>query len=404
MRATNRSNRSPRDADLSAGAAPPARLATPRLSTRAKRLWPRCWRSTAATPTPWPARRRRALRSEHGLQDYARKRLPLPYWPTSRLRQLPDPLLRPETARADAVVRRHAGPRMLWRHPYGPVDPRLRRAAAGAAQATRLNARQQDPAVVLPRRSATEPNLRTRRATLRDMSRVDCLSLFHSVFVWLGNARRLQRQARRPDTRRSATQTRQRGNPGGFAFWKPPTPPRNRAMSPRPPPQRRKSWLALSEKTARPTTSASARSRAAAARAPDRSFFRSPAPRSRLDNRDPRRDPPHHRRRCRTRQRPTAGIVGPCSIPRPARRAGLRAPAEGGASRHAGDLEIVIEGVSKSAHDGRLEGVINDLPRREYRIHEGLRIARQLLVDINRSRRSGRHEFLDVISRSTSAT
>jgi 3-deoxy-7-phosphoheptulonate synthase len=93
-------------------------------------------------------------------------------------------------------------------------------------------------------------------------------------------------------------------------------------------------------------------------------------------------------------------IIGPCSIHDPAaaleyaRR--LRAERE----RHAGELEVVMRVYfEKPRTTVGWKGLINDPYLDEsYRIHEGLRIARQLLVDINRLGMPAGSEFLDVIS------
>ena len=93
-------------------------------------------------------------------------------------------------------------------------------------------------------------------------------------------------------------------------------------------------------------------------------------------------------------------IIGPCSIHDPmaaleyARR--LKAERE----KHAGELEIVMRVYfEKPRTTVGWKGLINDPYLDEsYRIHEGLRIARQLLVDINRLGVPAGSEFLDVIS------
>ncbi|MBK9136761.1 MAG: 3-deoxy-7-phosphoheptulonate synthase [Betaproteobacteria bacterium] len=93
-------------------------------------------------------------------------------------------------------------------------------------------------------------------------------------------------------------------------------------------------------------------------------------------------------------------IIGPCSIHDPAaaleyaRR--LRAERE----KHAGELEVVMRVYfEKPRTTVGWKGLINDPYLDEtYRIHEGLRIARQLLVDINRSGMPAGSEFLDTIS------
>jgi 3-deoxy-7-phosphoheptulonate synthase len=106
---------------------------------------------------------------------------------------------------------------------------------------------------------------------------------------------------------------------------------------------------------------------------------------------------PHHGRR----RRPAAGHHRPLLDPRPGGRARVRAPAEGRARpKHAGDLEMVMRVYfEKPRTTVGWKGLINDPYLDEsYRIHEGLRIARQLLVDINRLGVPAGSEFLDVIS------
>jgi 3-deoxy-7-phosphoheptulonate synthase len=93
-------------------------------------------------------------------------------------------------------------------------------------------------------------------------------------------------------------------------------------------------------------------------------------------------------------------IVGPCSIHDPA--AALEYARKLGAerSKHAGELEVVMRVYfEKPRTTVGWKGLINDPYLDEsYRIHEGLRIARQLLVDINRLGVPAGSEFLDVIS------
>jgi 3-deoxy-7-phosphoheptulonate synthase len=69
-------------------------------------------------------------------------------------------------------------------------------------------------------------------------------------------------------------------------------------------------------------------------------------------------------------------------------------------TKHAGELEIVMRVYfEKPRTTVGWKGLINDPYLDEsYRIHEGLRIARQLLVDINRLGVPAGSEFLDVIS------
>jgi len=93
-------------------------------------------------------------------------------------------------------------------------------------------------------------------------------------------------------------------------------------------------------------------------------------------------------------------IVGPCSIHDPdaakeyARR--LKAQRE----KYADTLEVVMRVYfEKPRTTVGWKGLINDPYLDEsYRIHEGLRIARQLLLDINRLGVPAASEFLDVIS------
>ena len=93
-------------------------------------------------------------------------------------------------------------------------------------------------------------------------------------------------------------------------------------------------------------------------------------------------------------------VIGPCSIHDPmaaleyARR--LKAERE----KHAGELEIVMRVYfEKPRTTVGWKGLINDPYLDEsFRIHEGLRIARQLLVDINRLGVPAGSEFQDDIS------
>ena len=93
-------------------------------------------------------------------------------------------------------------------------------------------------------------------------------------------------------------------------------------------------------------------------------------------------------------------VIGPCSIhdPMAALEYARRLKAE--RDRHAGELEIVMRVYfEKPRTTVGWKGLINDPYLDEsYRIHEGLRIARQLLVDINRLGVPAGSEFLDVIS------
>ncbi|MCC7152083.1 MAG: 3-deoxy-7-phosphoheptulonate synthase [Rubrivivax sp.] len=93
-------------------------------------------------------------------------------------------------------------------------------------------------------------------------------------------------------------------------------------------------------------------------------------------------------------------IIGPCSIhnPEAALEYARRLAAE--RQRHAGELEIFMRVYfEKPRTTVGWKGLINDPYLDEsFRIHEGLRIARQLLVDINRLGVPAGSEFLDVIS------
>jgi 3-deoxy-7-phosphoheptulonate synthase len=93
-------------------------------------------------------------------------------------------------------------------------------------------------------------------------------------------------------------------------------------------------------------------------------------------------------------------IVGPCSIhdPQAALEYARRLKAE--RERHAGTLEIVMRVYfEKPRTTVGWKGLINDPYLDEsYRIDEGLRIARQLLLEINRAGVPAGSEFLDTIS------
>ncbi len=93
-------------------------------------------------------------------------------------------------------------------------------------------------------------------------------------------------------------------------------------------------------------------------------------------------------------------VIGPCSIhdPLAALEYARRLKAE--RARHAATLEIVMRVYfEKPRTTVGWKGLINDPYLDEsFRIHEGLRIARQLLVDINRLGVPAASEFLDVIS------
>ncbi len=93
-------------------------------------------------------------------------------------------------------------------------------------------------------------------------------------------------------------------------------------------------------------------------------------------------------------------IIGPCSIHDPAAALEYARRLKAERERHAHTLEIVMRVYfEKPRTTVGWKGLINDPYLDEtYRIHEGLRIARQLLVDINRLGVPAGSEFLDVIS------
>ena len=93
-------------------------------------------------------------------------------------------------------------------------------------------------------------------------------------------------------------------------------------------------------------------------------------------------------------------VVGPCSIHDPMAALEYARKLKAERQKHAGDLEIVMRVYfEKPRTTVGWKGLINDPYLDEtYRIHEGLRIARQLLVDINRVGVPAASEFLDVIS------
>jgi 3-deoxy-7-phosphoheptulonate synthase len=93
-------------------------------------------------------------------------------------------------------------------------------------------------------------------------------------------------------------------------------------------------------------------------------------------------------------------IIGPCSIHDPAAALEYARKLKAVREQHAGELEIVMRVYfEKPRTTVGWKGLINDPYLDEsYRIHEGLRIARQLLVDINRLGVPAASEFLDVIS------
>ncbi len=93
-------------------------------------------------------------------------------------------------------------------------------------------------------------------------------------------------------------------------------------------------------------------------------------------------------------------VIGPCSIHDPAAALDYARKLKAVREQHAGELEIVMRVYfEKPRTTVGWKGLINDPYLDEsYRIHEGLRIARQLLVDINRLGVPAGSEFLDVIS------
>ena len=93
-------------------------------------------------------------------------------------------------------------------------------------------------------------------------------------------------------------------------------------------------------------------------------------------------------------------VIGPCSIHDPAAALDYARRLLPLRQQLAGELEIVMRVYfEKPRTTVGWKGLINDPYLDEsYRIHEGLRIARQLLVDINRLGMPAGSEFLDVIS------
>ncbi|MET0383003.1 MAG: 3-deoxy-7-phosphoheptulonate synthase [Burkholderiaceae bacterium] len=93
-------------------------------------------------------------------------------------------------------------------------------------------------------------------------------------------------------------------------------------------------------------------------------------------------------------------VIGPCSIHDPQAAMDYARKLKEQRAKHAGTLEIVMRVYfEKPRTTVGWKGLINDPYLDEsYRIHEGLRIARQLLVDINRLGVPAAGEFLDVIS------
>jgi 3-deoxy-7-phosphoheptulonate synthase len=93
-------------------------------------------------------------------------------------------------------------------------------------------------------------------------------------------------------------------------------------------------------------------------------------------------------------------IIGPCSIHDPAAALEYARRLKAERERYADTLEVVMRVYfEKPRTTVGWKGLINDPYLDEsYRIHEGLRIARQLLLEINRSGVPAASEFLDVIS------
>ena len=93
-------------------------------------------------------------------------------------------------------------------------------------------------------------------------------------------------------------------------------------------------------------------------------------------------------------------IIGPCSIHDPAAALDYARRLVVARQQFAGTLEIVMRVYfEKPRTTVGWKGLINDPYLDEtYRIDEGLRIARQLLIDINRMGMPAASEFLDVIS------
>jgi len=93
-------------------------------------------------------------------------------------------------------------------------------------------------------------------------------------------------------------------------------------------------------------------------------------------------------------------VIGPCSIHDPAAALEYARRLKAERTKHAGELEIVMRVYfEKPRTTVGWKGLINDPYLDEsFRIHEGLRIARQLLLDINRLGVPAGSEFLDVIS------
>jgi 3-deoxy-7-phosphoheptulonate synthase len=93
-------------------------------------------------------------------------------------------------------------------------------------------------------------------------------------------------------------------------------------------------------------------------------------------------------------------VIGPCSIHDPAAALDYARRLKAERAKYKDTLEIVMRVYfEKPRTTVGWKGLINDPYLDEsYRIHEGLRIARQLLLDINRMGVPAGSEFLDVIS------
>jgi 3-deoxy-7-phosphoheptulonate synthase len=93
-------------------------------------------------------------------------------------------------------------------------------------------------------------------------------------------------------------------------------------------------------------------------------------------------------------------IIGPCSIHDPTAALEYARKLKVEREKHAATLEVVMRVYfEKPRTTVGWKGLINDpYLDQSYRIHEGLRIARQLLVEINRAGMPAAGEFLDVIS------
>ncbi len=93
-------------------------------------------------------------------------------------------------------------------------------------------------------------------------------------------------------------------------------------------------------------------------------------------------------------------VIGPCSIHDPAAALDYARRLKALRDKHAADLEVVMRVYfEKPRTTVGWKGLSNDPYLDEsYRIDEGLRIARQLLIEINRLGRPAGSEFLDVIS------